>query len=142
MLDRDFYLKIDECIARFENGKERYRTSPTVNMVVQILVRDTDPYKTIDRLCQIVDDQSQTFRQYDINATPMFTKKQIFSVKDKLPNTDGGTFLVYAPKSFPKNSRWVVAEYDDDVKGFYSESSDAFLSDVTHWAYLPDEPEI
>jgi hypothetical protein len=53
---------------------------------------------------------------------------EIFNVKDKLPDVECGSFLVYAPKSFPKNSRWLVAEYYDDVKGFY----------VTHWTKLPD----
>ena len=48
----------------------------------------------------------------------MFTT-EIFNVKDKLPDVERGSFLVYAPKSFPKNSRWLVAEYYYDVKGFY-----------------------
>lgn len=65
---------------------------------------------------------------------------EIFNVKDKLPDVERGSFLVYAPESFPKNSRWLVAEYHDDVKGFYSESSENFLYDVTHWTTLPDEP--
>ena len=65
----------------------------------------------------------------------------IFNVKDKLPDVRRGSFLVYAPKSFPKNSRWLVAEYKEDVKGFYSESSEIFLDDVTHWCKLPDEPK-
>lgn len=66
---------------------------------------------------------------------------EIFNVKDKLPNVEYGSYLVYAPQSFPKNSRWVVAEYYDDVKGFYSESSENFLEDVTHWCELPKEPQ-
>jgi len=65
----------------------------------------------------------------------------VFSVKDKLPDVEHGSFLVYAPLSFPKNSRWLVAEYYDDVKGFYSESGEDFLKDVTHWCNLPDEPK-
>ena len=44
-------------------------------------------------------------------------------------------------KVFRKNSRWLVAEYYDDVKGFYSESSENFLEDVTHWCELPKEPQ-
>ena len=46
-------------------------------------------------------------------------------------------FLVYAPYSFPKNSRWLVAEYYQDAKVFYSESSEEPLQDVTHWCELP-----
>jgi len=65
---------------------------------------------------------------------------QVFDVKDKLPDVECGSFLVYAPKSFPKNSPWLVAEYYDDVKGFYSEASEDFLEDVTHWAELPEAP--
>jgi hypothetical protein len=64
----------------------------------------------------------------------------IFNVKDKLPNVEKGSFLVHTPRSFPKNSRWLVAEYYDDVKGFYSECSENFLPDVTHWCELPKEP--
>lgn len=71
----------------------------------------------------------------------MAQQTDIFNVKDKLPDVERGSFLVYAPKSFPKNSRWLVAEYKEDVKGFYSESSEIFLDDVTHWCKLPDEPK-
>jgi len=67
---------------------------------------------------------------------------EIINVKDRLPNVERGSYLVYAPCSFPKNSRWLVAEYYDDVKGFYSESSEYFLEDVTHWCELPKEPSI
>lgn len=63
------------------------------------------------------------------------------SVKDRLPEVEHGSFLVYAPKSFPKNSRWVVAEYYEDVKGFYSECSETLMPDVTHWCHLPEEPK-
>ncbi len=62
------------------------------------------------------------------------------SVKDDLPKEECVSVLVYAPKSFPKNSRCVVAQYYDDAKGFYSESSDYFMEDVTHWMYLPKDP--
>lgn len=65
---------------------------------------------------------------------------QVFCVKDKLPDVECGSFLVYSPTQFPKNSRWLVAEYYRDVKGFYSESSEEFLQDVTHWCALPNEP--
>ena len=67
---------------------------------------------------------------------------EIISVKERLPDVECGSFLVYAPKSFPKNSRWLVAEFKDDVKGFYSESDEYFMEDVTHWCELPDEPHI
>lgn len=66
---------------------------------------------------------------------------EIHNVKDKLPNVECGSYLVYAPQSFPKNSPWVVAEYKDDAKGFYSESGDSFMEDVTHWTELPNKPK-
>ncbi len=66
---------------------------------------------------------------------------EIFNVKDKLPDVECGSYLAYAPRSFPKNSRWVVAEYYDDVKGFYDEAGENFMEDVTHWCELPKEPE-
>lgn len=64
MREKDFYLKTDECITRFKNGKERYNTSATFNRVVQMLVRDMDPYEVIDQLCQMSDDQAKAFEQY------------------------------------------------------------------------------
>ncbi len=66
---------------------------------------------------------------------------EIFNVKDKLPDVECGSYLAYARRSFPKNSRWLVAEYYDDVKGFYDEASENFMEDVTHWCELPKEPE-
>ncbi len=67
---------------------------------------------------------------------------ELISVKDKLPNVEYGHYLVLTKHSFPKNSRFVVASYYYDVKGFYSESSDYFIEDVTHWCELPKEPII
>lgn len=61
-------------------------------------------------------------------------------VKDRLPSEECKSVLVYAPRSFPKNSRCVVAEYKDDAKGFYSESGEDFMEDVTHWCELPNQP--
>ena len=65
--------------------------------------------------------------------------KKIFSITEKLPEKQG-CYLVYAPKSFPKNSRWLVAEFYEDNNTFYSESSDYAIEDVTHWTKLPPEP--
>ncbi len=66
---------------------------------------------------------------------------QVFSVNEKLPDVECGSYLVYTPTEFPKNSRWLVAEYYDDVKGFYSEACEYFLHNVTHWCELPKEPQ-
>ena len=65
---------------------------------------------------------------------------EIFNLEEKMPDEEG-SFLVYSPKSFPKNSRWLVAEYYEDAAGFYSESDEKYLDDVTHWCELPDEPK-
>jgi hypothetical protein len=74
MIHQEFYQKTDECIARFKNGKERYKTSPTFNIVVQMLVRGTDPYEVIDRLCQMSDDQTNAFSQYITRDTRPITR--------------------------------------------------------------------
>lgn len=65
---------------------------------------------------------------------------KIFKVEDKLPDEEG-SFLVYAPKNFPKNSKWLVAEFYEDAEGFYGESCENFLDDVTHWCELPEDPK-
>jgi len=69
MNEMDFYKKTEECIAKFKNGKERYRTSATFNRVVQMLVRDVDPYDVIDQLCEITDDTQRAFEQFAFRDT-------------------------------------------------------------------------
>ncbi len=64
MNEMEFYKKTDECIAKFKNGKERYQQSATFNRVLQMLVRDVDPYDIIDQLCQMTDDNQKAFEQY------------------------------------------------------------------------------
>jgi len=66
---------------------------------------------------------------------------EVIRVKDKLPEKMGH-FLVYAPKSFPKNCRWLVAEFyiDGDFKGWYGEACEDYLEDVTHYCEIPNEP--
>ena len=68
MNEMDFYKKTEECIAKFKNGKERYRTSATFNRVVQMLVRDVDPYDVIDHLCEVSDDTQKAFEQFALEA--------------------------------------------------------------------------
>lgn len=64
------------------------------------------------------------------------------SIKEKGLPEKGRFFLVYCPQSFPKNYRGVVAELyvDEGWKGFYSESSENYLEDATHYIELPEEP--
>ena len=56
----------------------------------------------------------------------------------ELPDRDG-SYLVWAPESYPKNTQCVVAEFYSDNGKFYSESG-SVMSDVTHWMNLPDDP--
>ena len=62
------------------------------------------------------------------------------SINERLPEKDG-SYLVWAPESFPKNSRCVVSEFYNDNNKFYSESGEYVMSDVTHWCNLPDDPK-
>lgn len=54
------------------------------------------------------------------------------------PPEVSGFYLVRVVWSFPRNCRWLVAEYDDGTGRFYSESSESRLDDVTHWSPLPE----
>ena len=65
---------------------------------------------------------------------------ELIAVKDRLPNVEKDSYLILSPTMFPKNSRFMVAEYYDDVKGFYDEANENFIVDVTHWCELPKEP--
>ena len=66
--------------------------------------------------------------------------KEWINIKEKLPEKQG-CYLVNAPLSFPKNSTYLVAEFYEDNKIFYSASSDAPLEDVTHWMPIPEAPD-
>lgn len=65
---------------------------------------------------------------------------ELISVKDRLPDVECGSYLIHSPTQFPKNSRFMVAEYYDDAKGFYDEAGEGFISDVDYWCELPKEP--
>ena len=119
-------------------------------------VREDDVEKLALEWCKGVGEDGfvRTGDDYDVHELPAFiagynkakentyTEEQVreaISVKDKLPTIEK-SYLVYAPLNFPKNSKWLVAEYYNDVKGFYSESSENYLEDVTHWCELPNNP--
>lgn len=84
----------------------------------------------IDDLISIIDAQRERIRKIS----------QWISIKERSPEKDGH-YLVHCPQSFPKNYRGVIAEYDSNAKAFYSESGDHHVKDVTHWTYIPNEPE-
>jgi len=60
------------------------------------------------------------------------------SVEDRLPEKYG-QFLIYCPRTFPKNCRFLSANYYDDDKMFYCDSLEVIHEDVTHWMEI-DEP--
>lgn len=62
------------------------------------------------------------------------------SIKDQLPK-EQGHYLVYCPRSFPKNYRGRIAEFYTDNQTFYCEWTDNPIEDVTHWIRLPEEPK-
>ena len=61
------------------------------------------------------------------------------SVKDRLPE-EYGQYLIYCPRSFPKNCRFLSANYYDDNKMFYCDAFEDIHEDVTHWAKI-EEPK-
>lgn len=69
MSPRNLYDKTDELVLRFKNGRERYRTSPTFNVMIQMLARGESEYDVIDTLCQRLDDQIKAFEQYALRDT-------------------------------------------------------------------------
>ena len=77
--------------------------------------------------------KSNSLNRFDniFKAGVEFAQRWI-SVEDELPE-EQGYYLVVAPHSFPKNCNVVVAEFYEDNKTFYSESSDSPIKDATHW---------
>ena len=45
-------------------------------------------------------------------------------------------FVLLETNEFPKNCRYIVAEWDDDAKCFYSESSDFPVKDWDRWKFI------
>jgi len=70
MNEQDRYQKTKEVIGKFKNGEERYRNSPTFNVVVQMLVRGADPYEVIDQLINTTDDTTAALHQYMQRTAP------------------------------------------------------------------------
>ena len=84
--------------------------------------------------CEYNQDSLRQYDKYFIEAFKdgvEFAQRWI-SVEDELPE-EQGYYLVIAPHSFPKNCNVVVAEFYEDNKTFYSESSDSPIEDATHW---------
>ena len=85
-----------------------------------------------------IEEVSKEFSEKSVWACPISFKAGVefaqrwISVEDELPE-EQGYYLVIAPHSFPKNCNVVVAEFYEDNKTFYSESSDSPITDATHW---------
>jgi hypothetical protein len=69
---------------------------------------------------------------YDVDA-----KEEWISVEDRLPSKYCQV-LVYCPQSFPKNCRFLSANYYDDNKKFYGDSDETVHEDVTHWMEIKE----
>lgn len=88
-----------------------------------------------------IEEVAKEFSEKSVWACPVSFKKGIefaqkwISVEDELPE-EQGYYLVVAPHSFPKNCNVVVAEFYEDNKTFYSESSDSPIEDATHWRQI------
>jgi hypothetical protein len=93
-----------------------------------------DPGLEIDNIAQMGDDT--LMRYLSVKLKEIATQNNVFDFEIEKPDKDGH-YLVFSRNSYPKNSKWLVAEYylEDDV--FYSESSDDPIDDVEKWAYLP-----
>jgi hypothetical protein len=57
------YLKTDEVLNKFKNGKKMFNESSLFNIVVQQLIRNANPYDIIEELCQINTDMSKALEQ-------------------------------------------------------------------------------
>ena len=65
---------------------------------------------------------------------------QWISVEDRLP-TEYCQCLIWCPSSFPKNCRFLSANYYDDNQMFYCDSREITHEDVTHWMMIPEPPK-
>ena len=60
----DLYQKTCEVLSKFPNNEERYRTSALFHQVVQMLVRQDDPYIVIEQLITSCEDIQRAFAEY------------------------------------------------------------------------------
>jgi hypothetical protein len=76
-----------------------------------------------------------TILQESPSGSKPFWITEIFNVDDKLPDVDAVNVLAYSKY----REAWVMAEYDENAKFFYSE--DRYILDVSHWCHLPKPPQ-
>ncbi|HUV00043.1 MAG TPA: hypothetical protein VMW32_03665 [Bacteroidales bacterium] len=69
------YLKINELIGEFENGKQLYRQSPIFNRVIQMIARGVSKNEVIETLIKITEDTNKAFEHYMIRDTRPYLYK-------------------------------------------------------------------
>ena len=69
------YKKTDEMLAKFPDGKRRFRESALFNKVIQTLIRDGDPFVIIDQLINSAEDSQKALEQYMNRTTPSISIK-------------------------------------------------------------------
>lgn len=67
--------KLEEVIAKFSNGSERFTRSAVFNQVVQTLARGGDEYKMIDILIGMVDSSQKAFNDHLTVCTHVTIRK-------------------------------------------------------------------
>lgn len=65
-MTQEEYKRASDILAEFPNSEERYKRSALFHKVVQMLVRENNPYKVIDSLVTSMDDLQKAFEHYMI----------------------------------------------------------------------------
>jgi hypothetical protein len=73
MTQKEYNHKLDEVVSRFKNGRELYNKSALFNQIVQVLIREDDPYAVIEHLVQANTDTQKAFISYvERDTRPMY----------------------------------------------------------------------
>ena len=72
MTTEDFN-KVHEILSKFPGWEEKYNKSALFHQVVQMLVRQDDPYLVIDQLIKTTEDVQKAFEHYIITDTRPLT---------------------------------------------------------------------
>mgnify|MGYP003662269296 CR=1 FL=1 len=110
--------------------------SKFVNIKEKVPEMDMPSFKWID---DGKHDLSATLNGKQIPDVDIESVDNWINVNDRLPD-EYCQVLVWCPRSFPKNCRFLSANYYPDNKGFYGDSSEEVHEDVTHWMPEPIKP--
>ena len=69
MNNQELYIKVEEFISKFEDGKTMYRTSPLFNVIVTMLAGGSDVYSLILHLIKMNEHNAKAFEQYMLRDT-------------------------------------------------------------------------